>query len=277
MWSPSAVLEGEATLNGEPTKMVLYANGFDAAFSRFRQASYALYPADRKIEGFVSRETLSSLICYKGTFYRVKVVGAYAKDSTLRVMLEKDTTPTGRIGYELKGKEPLKSRLTSRRVTGTLDATVYFQIGGDSNTVPIGAYRLDSAYVSYGTASDAEWQVNFSDSENFTVADGQTSTINLGEPNLSITAVAENERYQSNVKPKTTFPKGTPIYITPQIKGKAGEAYTRFTKKTPASRGLLARLLGRSGPASEYTDVEPHLTIADANGKPIVSTDLEYG
>ncbi len=278
MWSPSCILEGQATLNGEPTKMILYANGYDAGFSTFRRASYALYPVDQKIERYAPSDSLSSLIYYKGTFYRIKTTGAHTKDATLRVTLEKDTTPTGNFGYELKGKEPLKSRLTSRRISGTTDDTVYLGLGNDSNTLPIGGYKLSSAYVSYGTAGNAEWQVNFSDSQTFIVTAGQTCTVQLGEPNLSLTAVAEKERYNSSVKPRTTFAKGTAIYIAPQIKGKAGEAFTRFQKKTlPGSKGLLARLLGRGTSMSEYTDVKPHLTIADADGKRIVSTDLEYG
>ena len=33
----------------------------------------------------------------------------------------------------------------------------------------------------------------------------------------------------SDVQERSTYAKGTPIYLTPQIKGKAGEVYTHFS------------------------------------------------
>jgi hypothetical protein len=281
MWSPCCVLEGQATLNGQPTKMVLYASGFDGKFSTFRQASVALFSADQKIGSYLPRESLSSLICYKDTFYRLKLTGTYAKDQTLRVVLDKDTTPTGKTTLNLTGQESLKGRLTSAMIGGTADETIYFSIGEGRTTLPVGAYKLTSGYLSYGTQNDDEWRVNFDDGPAFAVAAAETSTFKLGEPSLSITAVAENDRYRSDVKPKTTFAKGTAIYISPQIKGKAGEAYMRFTRKgAKPSSGVLsriARLMGRSSPANEYTDVKPHLTITGSDGTKIASADLEYG
>jgi hypothetical protein len=80
---------------------------------------------------------------------------------------------------------------------------------------------------------------------------------------LSVSAVVEKDRNRSDVQAQSTFAKGTAIYISPQIVGKAGEAYMRFGKQgTQANR---------------FTDVKPHLAIVDSDGKEIASADLEYG
>ena len=99
MWSPCCVLEGQATLAGIPTRLVLFSNGFGGSFTEFGQGSIMLLPAERKLEGYLSRSTLSSLIYHAGTFYRLKLQGTHTKDSAIRVVMEKDTTPTGQSGH----------------------------------------------------------------------------------------------------------------------------------------------------------------------------------
>ena len=84
MWSPCCVLEGQATLAGEPMRLVLYANGFSGSFTTFGSCSFALLPAGQKANEPVSRDTLSSLIQYQGTFYRVNLAGTHAKDQTVK-------------------------------------------------------------------------------------------------------------------------------------------------------------------------------------------------
>ncbi len=263
MWSPCCVLEGTATLAGEPTRLVMYADGFGGSFSTFRQCSVALVPAENKIEGYLSRQSLSSLIYYKDTFYRLKLVGAHAKGETLSVVLEKDTTPTGEIEVELIGSEPLKGRLTSARIEGTKDDSIYFSVSGSRTTFPAGAYRLLSGYVTYGIEDDDEWRVNFNEGPAFDIADDETSTIKLGELTLSVNAVKASDRYRSDVEAKSTYPTGTTLYISPQITGKAGEAYVRFAR--------------RGSQPNRFTDAKPHLSIKDPDGKEIASADLAYG
>lgn len=263
MWTPCAVLEGEAMLAGEPTKMVVYANGFDGSFSTFRQCSVSLFPASRKVEGYLPRQSLSSLIYYRDAFYRLELTGLHAQGETLTVTVATDTTPTGKIETELTGSQSLKAKLTSATIEGAKDNSIYFSVSGDRTTFPAGAYRLASGYVTYGTQDDDEWRVNFTDGPAFDLAADETSAIELGELKLSVSAVAENDRYRSDVQKKTTFAKGTAIYITPEIVGKAGEAYVRFTQK--------------GSKPNQFTDVKPHLSIKDPDGKEIVSTDLEYG
>lgn len=263
MWSPCCVLEGQAMLAGEPTKLFMYADGFGGSFTTFRRCSLALIPADRKIEGYLPRESLSSLIYYQDTFYRLKLVGAHGKDKTLTVVLEKDTTPTGKVEVELTGPESMKGRLTSARIEGTKDESIYLNVGGGRATFPAGAYRLASGYVTYGTKDDNEWRVNFSNGPAFDITAEDTSKIKLGELGLSVSAVVEKDRNRSDVQAQSTFAKGTAIYISPQIVGKAGEAYMRFGKQ--------------GSQANRFTDVKPHLAIVDSDGKEIAAADLEYG
>jgi hypothetical protein len=263
MWSPCCVLEGEASLAGKPMKLFLFAGGFSGSFTTFGSCSYALLPAGEKLPQYPPRAPLSSLIQHEGTFYRVKLDGAHEKDQTVRVTFAKDTTPTGKMTTSFQAKETLKTRFTSATITGATDNSIRFDVGDGASIFPVGQYRLASAYVNYGLQSNDEWRMNISEGPAFEIKAGQTSRVELGGLTLSIGAIKERERYQSNVKERTTFAKGTFIDLTPRIQGKAGEAYMRFAQKTAGSNRM--------------TDVKPHLTIADPDGKQIVSTDLEYG
>jgi hypothetical protein len=263
MWSPACVLEGQATLAGRPMELVLYGAGFSGSFTTFGSCSFALLPAAQKQPGYVPRSPLSSLIQYEGTFYRVKLDGTHEKDKTVRVSFERDTTPTGRMTVAFQGGETLKTRFTSATITGATDNSVRFNTGDGGSTLPAGRYRLASAYVNYGASGDDEWRTNFNEGPAFEVNAGQTSRVELGGLTLSIGAVNEQDRYRSDVKEQTTFAKGTAIYLTPRIQGKAGEVYTRFSQ--------------REAGANNQVDAKPHLTITDPDGKQIVSADLEYG
>ena len=263
MWSPCCVLEGEAPLAGKPTKMILYANGFSGSFTTFGSCSYALIPARQKSEGYISRDTLSSLLQHEGKFYHLKFDGVHEKGRTLRVVLEKDTTPTGQIAVEVKGQDALQARLTSMSIDGTADPSIHFGLSNAQSTLPAGQYKLSRGWLSYGTGKDAPWRVDFDQGPGFDVTAGKTSTIKLGKLALSLRAVDEQERYRSDVKERTTFAKGTAIYLTPEIKGEASEVYMRFSQQETGS--------------NRRADVKPHLAIAGPDGKQIVSADLEYG
>jgi hypothetical protein len=263
MWSPCCILEGEATLAGKPVKLFLFGDGFSGSFTTFGPCRYALLPAGEKLPEYPPRAPLSSLIQHEGAFYRVKLDGTHEKDKTIRVSFEKDTSPTGKMTVALQGKETLKTRLTSVGIAGGTDSSIRFSVSSAESTYPVGQYRLSSAYLTYGVQSDDEWQMNFSGGPAFEIKADQTSRVELGGLTLSLRAVREQDRYRSDVKEQTTFPKGTAICLTPRIQGKAGDAYTRFSQKTAG--------------ANNVTDVKPHLTITDPGGKQIVSTDLEYG
>jgi hypothetical protein len=263
MWSPHCVLEGQATLGGTPMKLILFANGFSGSFTEFGRASLALLPAEQKIEGYLPRSTFSSLVTQQGTFYHVKPQDVPGKDGTVRVVMEKDTSPTGKAALHITGKEETKAHLAGVRLQGAKDATIQMFVGETEPTLPVGAYRITSGSVAYGRQSEDEWQVSFNEGPTFEIKEGETTRLEFGQPVLAIKAIAESDRYRSNAKERTTYAKGTPIYLSPEIKGKAGEIYGRFMQKDVAS--------------NNFSDVKPHIAILDADGRLVVSADMEYG
>jgi hypothetical protein len=263
MWSPCCVLEGQATLAGEPRRLVLYANGFSGSFTTFGSCSFALLPAGQKANEPVSRNTLSSLIQYQGTFYRVNLAGTHAKDQTVSVTFQKDTTPTGQLAVEVKGKETLKARVSHTTITGVTDPSVHLGVPDALSALPVGRYQLTSGTANYGVQSDGEWQVTFNEGPDLAIEAAQTSRIEIGTPTLSISAIREQDRYSSDVKEQSSFKCGTQIFIAPQIKGAKGEMYVRFSQKGAGSGPMI--------------DVKPHLTIAGPDGKQVASSDMEYG
>jgi hypothetical protein len=263
LWAPHCVLEGQVTLAGVPMKLVLFPSGFLGAFTDFGRCSVALVPAEQKLEGTLARDPLSSLIAYQGAFYRLKVQGTHAKDSTVRVVLEKDTSPTGRAALTVAGKEGLKSRLTEGRLEGAQDPTIQLYLAQMEPTLPVGTYKMPYGSLSYGLGSDDEWRVTINEGPPFAVKAGETTRWTLGQPVLSIKAIDEKDRNPEGAKERSTFTKGTPIYLSLQIKGKAGELYMRFSQKNVGG--------------NDSTAVRPHVAILDATGKLVASADMEYG
>jgi len=48
MWSPSCVLEGTSTVNGQQAKLILFANGFSGSFKEFGRSSISLQAGKEK-------------------------------------------------------------------------------------------------------------------------------------------------------------------------------------------------------------------------------------
>ena len=263
MWSPCCILEGQATFAGESMRLLLYGNGFSGSFDTFGRCSFAIVPTQQQLPQYLGRDTLSSLICHDGVFYQLSFAGSNEEGKTLQVKLQKDTSPTGRATVNLKGKEPLRTRCQSTTITGASDDTIRFRTKSFGSLLPIGQYTLSSAYTLYGVESDDEWRVNFSNGPNFTIAKDETARIDLGELSLNISAIDQQDRYRNNPKEKSTYAKGTTIYLAPQIKGKAGETYMRFSRKNAGG--------------NQWTDIKPHVTILDADNHEVASADMEYG
>jgi len=262
MWSPSCVLEGEGSLAGEPMRLFLYADGPGGSFTAFRRSSYALLPAGQKLEGYVPRHMLSSLIHHEGAFYRVRLLGTHAEGESLQVVLTKDTSPIGQLAVELAGKEKPEARLTSAVIEGTTDETVHLNISGAQSTFPVGGYRLSSGYISYG-ASEPTWHASLSDGPTFYIEADKTCRVQLGGPKLSVRAIEEADRYDNDAAEKSRFANADSVYLEPRIAGTSGETFARFSRQSPSS--------------GQREDIRPHLTIVDADGQQVVATDLEYG
>jgi hypothetical protein len=157
----------------------------------------------------------------------------------------------------------LSSRLYNARIVGNKDSTIQFNVPSDKAELPTGAYKLDSSYVSYGTEKDDEWRLNFKEGPEFIIEADKTNNLELGKPVLSISAVDEKKRYQSDVKEQTVYSKGTNVYISRIIKGKTGELYGRFSQREDNSGG--------------YEDIQPEIRIVDSDGKEVAAAKIEYG
>ncbi len=263
MWSPACVLEGQAAFSGQPMRLFLYGDQFSGSFTTFGQCSFALLPVGRKPEGDLPRTTLSSLICHQRTFYRLKFDGAHEKDKTLRLILVKDTSPVGRVAVNLTGKDLPKIRLDNATITGANDSSIQVKPESILSLLPVGKYRLSSGRVLYGAESDDQWRVDFSEGPDFAVARNETTDVKIGGLALAVKAVEEQRGDGGDVKKKTVYSRDASIYLSPQIKGAGSEVYTRFSRKDAGSGNM--------------TNIEPHITIVDRDGKQVASADLEYG
>ena len=263
MWSPSCVLEGASTIDGQPTKLILFANGFSGSFKNFGRSSLSLQAGKEQTGSYVSKQTLSSIINHNEQFYNIEFNGRHEKDSTVRAILTEYTGDTGSLTAQLTGNTDLKAELSSASIAGSKDSTVRFNIGSEQAKLPTGSYKLNRGYVNYSAENGDKWRLDFKEGPEFTIDADKTCKVELDKPVLSVSAVDENKRYQNDVKEQTVYSDGTNVYISRIIKGKAGELYGRFSQQTENSRS--------------YNAIEPDIKIVDSEGKEVVATKIKYG
>jgi len=268
MWSPAALMEGSAVLGDRPARLLLYANEPGGGFDRYGRSSYSLQLGDEaKPEPgrYVPRERLSSLIASEGQFYHLTLEGRYSNGLPARVLLAKDTSPTGALAVKLVGSNALQATFSSLYLHGAEDRTVFLHLSASKEklTLPAGAYVLNNGMASYGTSNRQDWQVTFSQGPRATVEAGQVSEQPLGQPTLRVRAINERERYTDKATESATFKKGTLIYLEPRIVGQGGEVFSRFRQNTAAK--------------DQMTDRPPRITITGPDGKELLSKTMEYG
>jgi hypothetical protein len=262
------VLEGAATLNGRPTRLLLYASNPGSGFDQYGHSSYSLLPGDRSkpVPGeYIPRETLSSLVASEGKFYHLTIQGRYSNGLPARVLLAKDTSPTGALAVKLVGSNTLQATFSSLDLRGAADKTIFLRMGASKEklTLPEGAYVLQSGVVSYGASNRQDWEVSLTEGPCAAVKAGQVYEQALGQPTLRVRAINERERYTSTAVESATFKQGTRIYLEPRILGQGQEVFGRFRQITPV-RG-------------EKTDRPPRITITGPDGKELLSKVMEYG
>lgn len=263
MWSPSCILEGVSTIDEKPTKLILYARGFSCSFNEFGGCSYSLVANEEKTGSFVPRHILSSIINNNGQFYHLKLYGSHEEGKRIRAVLEKYTGATGELAVTMTGNTNLHTKLSYTDIVGSKDTTIRFNVLSVVGELPTGAYKLYSSYVSYGTEKDDEWRLNFKKGPEFIIEADKTSNIELGKPVLSISAIDEKKRYQSDVKEQTVYSRGANVFISRIVKGMTGELYGIFSQREDKS--------GR------YEDIQPEIRIVDSDGKEVVATKIKYG
>ena len=268
MWSPAALLEGAATLDGRPARLLLYASIPGGGFDQYGRSSYSLLLGDqvKPVAGqYVPRETLSSLIASEGRFYDLTLQGRYSNGLPARVLLAKDTSPAGALALKLVGSNALQATFSALDLRCAVDKTIFLRIGASKEkvTLPEGAYFLERGVVSYGAANRQDWEVSFTEGPCATVKAGQVVEQALGQPTLRVRAINERDRYTSNSAEATTFNQGTRIYLEPRIVGQGREVFGRFRQSTLAK--------------SDKTDRPPRITITGPDGKELLSKVMEYG
>ncbi len=259
-WSPACVLEGTADVDGVPAKLILYANGFSGGFDTFGSNTFSLLFGERREGQYVPRTTLSKITDHAGTFYRMQIEQG-ENGEVARVTLKKDTSPTGELKVTMVGDNNVKARLNNATVKGAEDKGIQFNVGQGASRMPQGQYEVASGYVIYGLGDKYNWNVSFTNGPTLAIEPNKVSDIALGEPKMEVVAVDEKKRYASPPEEETTYSKGTTVFLSPRVLGKAGEIYGRFNK-TENNRS---------------TAVEPTVTITDSEGKQVASETMEYG
>lgn len=263
MWAPCCVLEGQTELAGKAVRLYLYSDGFSGSFTTLRRSSFILAPADQSLKANSPHDALSSLICHNGLFYHVGFDGAYEKGKILRMILRKDTAPTGQVAIDVKGREPLRIHPCDVIIRGAKDDSIEIRTQGIQTSLPMGEYKLSSGDIQYGVAGDNEWKVHFDSGPNFAIAErDEVTNMEFASPALVVHAVEVLEEGGCSQE-KTVYARGAPIDLFPRITGKAGEVYVQFSRK--------------DGAKDQWTDVTPHVSIFDPAGNEVASEDMEYG
>ena len=262
-WSPSSVLEGTAIIAGKPTKLILYTDGFSGPYTQFGGSSYSLLGADELTGEDLPKQRLSSLFNYNGQYYRLKLRGTYEKDKSVQAVLEEYAGATGELAVKLTGNPGLTARRRGAALQGSNDSTIHLSISDSQSVVPAEAYKLRSVYFNYGDETGDQRGVHITEGPEFKVEAGKTCNVELGKPMLSVRAIDEKQRNQSNAREQSVFPEGTEIHLSPKITGKAGEFYRWFGKQPDISR--------------HGEDIEPTIRIVDSKGKEVASATMEYG
>jgi len=175
MWSPSCVLEGASTIDGQPAKLILFTSGLSGSFKDFGRSSISLQAGKEKTGSHVSRQTLSSIINHNGQFYNIDFNGHHEKDSTVRAILTEYTGATGNLTTQLTGNTDLKSKLSNASVAGSKDTTVRFNIGSEQAKLPTGSYKLSRGNLNYSAENSDKWRLDFQEGPEFTIdADKKT-------------------------------------------------------------------------------------------------------
>jgi hypothetical protein len=268
LWSPAAVLEGKAVLNGRPARLLLFASSPGGDFDLYGSSFYALQFGEEAAMNlpYASRERLSSVICCgEGQFYRLTIEGRRTNGLPARAFLVKDASPTGALAVKMVGPNslPLPTALENLYLHGLDDKAVFLQVGNSKETVvlPEGTYELENGMANYGSSNN-DWDVLFFDTSVVRVKAGGLCEVMLGEPSLTVRAVEARDRDRRQVTGLARFKQGTRIYIEPRIVGKGQQVFRRFRQ---------ANMRG------QRVDRPPKITITRPDGKELLPHVMEYG
>ena len=269
MWSSLGLYEGIVKFNGVKRRFYLFPDYDAQGYTIFGRSQYSLVSASREKKDWVPRQDLSSLIVHDKTFYRVAVAECAEDTNKLVISLAEDKSPRGKVDMKIHGTAEFKHRLNNATLHGVDDKTIHFSISG-TNELPAGKYYASSGYIIYdkadaGDEAGYDYNTSFRDVPAFEIAAGQTTTVDIGKPEVKIQAVELKKRYHSDKKYKTEFAAGTNIYMDAIFQGQAGETYRGFEKEVQKENYRTNET------------IKARIKMVDADGNEIVNEELEYG
>ncbi|MHC4552725.1 MAG: hypothetical protein ACYSUT_08160 [Planctomycetota bacterium] len=265
-WGPIGLYEGTTEINGKSMQLRLFPNFSSKSYTEFSRSRYSLVTIADDSKHYM-RNTFSSIIVKDSTFYRMVVEEISPLAKTIKVSLIEDKSPRGKISLDIQGKEDFEYKLTSSRIRGSEDKTIYFSIGGGMNELPVGNYNISYGSFQYGKEIEGQgtYNTSFRNVPAFAVKTDEEATIPIGQPTVNIQAVELNKRYHGDKKYKTEFPEGTDIYIDAAFVGMADETYSSFRQWVKKEH------------YNTYEDMKARIKIADGKGNEIANEELEYG
>ena len=263
-WSPMSVYQGTAEINGQEIQLYLFPEFRSKCYAYFGRSRYGMIPVSTEKHDRIPQSTFSSLIVHDENFYRVTVDEVNPENQTIKITFIEDKSPRGSIAINVKGKEGLKTKGTYSNL-GEAGNTIHFHIYEGMNKLPEGEYNIYYGSFQYGKEDIDEYSTSFKTIPTFTVKANETTTVELGKPEIKVQAVEENKRYHSDKTYKTEFPQNTTIYIDAVFTGMAGETYQYFRKRTD-NEGH-----------SQHVEIKARILIADKDGKEVINKEMEYG
>jgi hypothetical protein len=272
-WSPACLWEGRVRLDGKKQRLLLYDANMNGSSRDYGQDAFSLSAEE---PGFV-RPTLSSLIALApDRFYRLLL-----SDDARQARIEPYTGPFGRLQLDLQkpsatatalkasadADSPLDLQALSLQDAHDSSVTLTMQSYGDGRLqVPVGTWHVLSACLNAvsskpqaGAATAEKWSMQGKGGQPLTVRPGETASLAWGRPRLALRAIADADRNNPFARPAASFAKGGAIYLSAEIIGRGGEAYSFFF-----------RLDTGDNIATQYR-------ILDPGGKPVASGAFEYG
>jgi hypothetical protein len=263
-WSPMSVYQGTADISGQEMQLYLFPDFGSKCYTYFGRSRYGMIPVSMETPDYIPQSAFSSLVVHDENFYRVTVDEVNPENQTIKITFIEDKSPRGSIAINVKGKEGLKTKGTYSNL-GEAGNTIHFHIYEGMNKLPEGEYNIYYGSFQYGKEDIDEYSTSFKTIPTFTVKANETTTVELGKPEIKVQAVEENKRYHSDKTYKTEFPQNTTIYIDAVFTGMAGETYQYFRKRTD-NEGH-----------SQHVEIKARILIADKDGKEVINKEMEYG
>jgi hypothetical protein len=263
---PACVWEGSASMDGRPFHLVLFDRDFDGLLSTLGKDRFLLIPEAeyaKALERDVSLQAapLNRLTIINGQFYDVRVETAAGSAQPSKAVLKKSEIATSKLVLEIRGSQGVKANLATLQLRVGEENLLLVWDGASrvQKELPVGTYEMAGPTLHYGSEKPDEWTVNILMPSGIRVEAGSPYVMKLGELKLTPCMESMQERANRGAKRQTIFRKGDDILCYSEVRGSAGESYTRFKK---IGGGNIA---------------DPQVRILNAEGRQVASGSTSYG